>query len=278
MYFSPLTKTCRNTLRAQHENEELEPPQVDLCDPGWSRLENKCYKVHLCGGCTWTETNECPLASIHSDKENMFVTDLVRRSGVDSWIGAIRLTFGIDDITLTSYFNWDRGEPSSKHNLAAYCVAMKTNGKWASYPCHTRMSIICKFRTKNVETAIRPFTKYWIGINRNSVRWSDETPVDYQAFSKYQDLPGDVRFCTYIKADLNRYAPPIWMQKPCKETLRAKICSRPAQQRVDLPELDSHFPRAKHPSRDKYYNIGETSLSLSKVSEIDEFKHSEERY
>ena len=67
---------------------------------------------------------------------------------------------------------------------------------------------------------------YWIGLNRRAVTWADGTIMNYNAFKDDTDLRGDYVYCGYIDAQMSEFSMQTWLQKPCTETVEARVCER----------------------------------------------------
>jgi len=132
----------------------------DGCPPGFVGFQGNCY--HYAGEITraWEEaevycqSKEAHLASIHSTRENNFVSDLVRERSV--WLGGLKhppgcahCPFKWTDDTQMGFTFWATGQPDYhggderciELNFASYVYGPKL---WNDSTCFIRKRFVCK--------------------------------------------------------------------------------------------------------------------------------------
>ncbi|GFY41585.1 macrophage mannose receptor 1 [Trichonephila inaurata madagascariensis] len=118
---------CKRGVNSSYVFPTQEPTPVlpGNCEEGWYLLGNQCYKVF---GKKWTqrqtwqnaqyrcENESATLASIHNEKQQNFLTDLILEVDDDAWIGLKyfqrETLFQWIDESAFDYADWDVDEPS----------------------------------------------------------------------------------------------------------------------------------------------------------------------
>ncbi|XP_022255986.1 macrophage mannose receptor 1-like [Limulus polyphemus] len=136
-------------------------PLPGNCPSGWYTFGNKCFffsEETDEEGVTWDEARRAcrkkgpshDLVSIHSTKEQMFLTSMLGYSNKSAWIGLQRPSnefgrFIWSDNSRFDFDFWGPGEPSSYNER---CVEMMGSppsaGKWNDYRCEGKRSYICQ--------------------------------------------------------------------------------------------------------------------------------------
>ncbi|XP_035219073.1 macrophage mannose receptor 1-like isoform X1 [Stegodyphus dumicola] len=162
--------------RGINDNLEFTSPPTTPALPGncqsvWYSLGNKCYKVF---GRLWSQRikwneakTECEkhgavLASIHSNEEQDFLSDLIMETGTSVWIGLQTLEHGTlfqwTDDTRIDYTNWNADEPQFSGDpddeleglfeVENSCVEVlhevEAMGKWNSCGCYRKNAYVCQ--------------------------------------------------------------------------------------------------------------------------------------
>ena len=108
----------------------------------WNTADDECYK------------HNAHLASIHSDAETEFVSELLDpKEEHETWIGAQRegQEFKWKDGSNFSYRNWNDGEPNHRDQIEN-CIEMysfkllwnTTPLKWNDVACYDKNNYLCK--------------------------------------------------------------------------------------------------------------------------------------
>lgn len=134
---------------------------ADACEPDWNKFGQSCYKLLDNNGHHYTTRDACnddcekaggTLTSIHSQKENDFLTNLIRpNEKMYTWIGADAVldatnTFVWMDGTEWDYTNWLEGDPEGNQRCVWLGFNKEDPGKWIDEVCslHSGMNCICK--------------------------------------------------------------------------------------------------------------------------------------
>ncbi|GIY21763.1 c-type mannose receptor 2 [Caerostris extrusa] len=165
---------CKKGVDSSYEFPTQEPTASlpGNCEQGWYLLGNLCYKVF---GRKWTQrlswssaqrscqNESATLASVHSQEQQEFLTDLTLEIENDAWIGLQNMFRGtlfqwVDDSAL-DYVNWDVNEPSISNDdedtdlyyTSSYersCVEINYGrdnmGKWNDVSCQQNNAYICQ--------------------------------------------------------------------------------------------------------------------------------------
>jgi len=135
------------------------PSQKPYCDSEWTFFSEtlSCYKVQY--GSKWAQAEaQCVvlnshLASIHSDNENSFITDLTytdeNKQNNQLWIGLsyVNSQYVWSDGTPSDYYHWHKGEPSNpgKENCIELYSYSDAYSYWNDENCDENMrAFICK--------------------------------------------------------------------------------------------------------------------------------------
>ncbi|XP_048736074.2 macrophage mannose receptor 1-like isoform X1 [Ostrea edulis] len=132
--------------------DQFQLPTLEKCDDeDFVRFNGSCYKINK------TKTsfhqaqkicrqNDAELASIHSQEENIFLSDI---SWEVLWIGLVRSQndgFRWTDATPVDFTRWSPGEPNDHLGLEG-CSHIKKGGMWNDINCGTEIAgFICKKR------------------------------------------------------------------------------------------------------------------------------------
>ncbi|XP_074538588.1 galactose-specific lectin nattectin-like [Halichoeres trimaculatus] len=133
------------------------------CPPHWTQFDDRCFNFFRMAK-PWAEAQTyCiklggNLASIHSHKENHFLSEFIEQvTGVpslDTWIGASdaeqeKRWFWIDG-TPFDYQFWSHGQPDDYKNNED-CLQMNFAGSaWNDRPCFSSLPYVC---VKDVQTS-----------------------------------------------------------------------------------------------------------------------------
>ncbi|XP_069468591.1 C-type lectin mannose-binding isoform-like [Ambystoma mexicanum] len=122
----------------------------------WARIGNVCYKLFNCKTTFANAELYCRrrirggrLASLHTCRDNRFVSRLLRHGPATAWIGGLYLhqgkTFIWSDGSEFNYQNWSPGEPNNC-GRNEFCMEIYGNGKWNDLACNRARAFICEYR------------------------------------------------------------------------------------------------------------------------------------
>ncbi|CAJ0588903.1 unnamed protein product [Cylicocyclus nassatus] len=132
--------------------------KVSSDDGGWKKYKDHSYKafdgqLNFCKAEEECNKMNANLASIHSDGEENFIVDLLKKLKTKqkiAWIGMYRkpgTKWGWTDDTKIDYNLWNQGEPNNLLHKE-YCVWMFTGthkvGKWNDDLCRIKGNYVCK--------------------------------------------------------------------------------------------------------------------------------------
>ncbi|XP_041476506.1 uncharacterized protein LOC121424795 [Lytechinus variegatus] len=136
-----------------------------ICDSGWTRNRNGCYKLVESTSKFRESMKACralhddaDLASVADQEENDFLLTLSRRTLAHNnyWIGLTDMneegTWEWSDGSVVSYTNWKSGEPSGG---SEHCAALSwsSDGIWNDATCWTSYGYFCKYPLNKVSCA-----------------------------------------------------------------------------------------------------------------------------
>ncbi|XP_063963415.1 uncharacterized protein LOC129273234 [Lytechinus pictus] len=154
-----------DTVAFLHKYYDDGTSDQDICDSGWTRNGNACYQLVESAVDYTTALAACrglndygDLASIGDQDENDFLLALSRRTfEMNSyWIGYNDLdeegTWVWTDGTVTSYTNWNSGEPSGG---SEHCGALRwsSDGTWNDAHCSSSYGYVCKYPLNTISCA-----------------------------------------------------------------------------------------------------------------------------
>jgi len=124
-----------------------------LCESGWSRFRDACYKFSN-EKKDWNDAEEAcklfggHLTSIHSKAEADFIRVHVDQSSYDNtWIGGYKRgnAFQWIDGSTFDFKYWDANEPNNKGGVEKCIEIRETSDKWNDKRCrYTLQNFICK--------------------------------------------------------------------------------------------------------------------------------------
>ncbi|XP_072020401.1 macrophage mannose receptor 1-like [Amphiura filiformis] len=136
-----------------------EPPATECpSDSDWYYSSPYCYYVSdatlnwrrtWADADVWCNDNGGNLVSIHSDEEQAFVNQVLKRAVSSYWIGLREYTVEGDytwtDSSALDYTNWNPGEPND-HNGEEQCGEVETfdDGRWNDQACGIKLAFVCK--------------------------------------------------------------------------------------------------------------------------------------
>ncbi|XP_036002730.1 ladderlectin-like [Fundulus heteroclitus] len=129
--------------------EEVDLVQRSTCPPGWSPINNRCFR-YVSRPMTWARAERhclsmgANLASVHDMNEYHQVQTLIKMATYKSdetWIGGnnaqeTSIWFWSDGRPLR-YTNWCHGEPNNAGNMQ-HCLQMNYSGKNITQVCFFR--------------------------------------------------------------------------------------------------------------------------------------------
>ncbi|XP_028678929.1 lectin-like [Erpetoichthys calabaricus] len=132
---------------------------MDDCPNDWEQFNNFCYKF-VKNAMTWIDAEVfcmeqrgrgSHLVSVHSDEENAFLTNFIKKKdggATLSWMGGTDCykegTWLWNDGTSWNYVKWNLGEPNNF--LIENCVLINymVPGGWNDMSCNNKNSFVCK--------------------------------------------------------------------------------------------------------------------------------------
>ncbi|XP_034027567.1 galactose-specific lectin nattectin-like [Thalassophryne amazonica] len=125
------------------------------CPSGWTRQGSRCFTFHR-GSMDWaTAELTCVrkggnLASIHNQREQNFITQLIRKlsgENTKTWIGgydAVKEGLWLwSDGSTFNYKGWKKGQPD-KHVPPEHCAETNFKGAfWNNASCKVKRSFLC---------------------------------------------------------------------------------------------------------------------------------------
>ncbi|XP_035985648.1 ladderlectin [Fundulus heteroclitus] len=158
LVFSVMAQT-----RADPEPDDgsTDPEEVDLvqrssCPPGWSPINNRCFR-YVSKPMTWARAERhclsmgANLASVHDTNEYHQVQSVIKMATYKSdetWIGGTNAQetsiWLWSDGSRLHYTNWCHGEPNN-YKGRQYCLVMNYSGEkcWDDQDCSTRLPSVC---------------------------------------------------------------------------------------------------------------------------------------
>ncbi|KAA8578956.1 hypothetical protein FQN60_006048 [Etheostoma spectabile] len=125
------------------------------CPSGWSQFGSRCFlfsaapKTWL-NGETFCQTTGGNLASIHSEEEQVFLKDYIKReygSYPRTWIGGFDAvkedTWMWTDGSKFNFKSWNRGEPNNNAGGENCLVMNWYEGQWNDWACTNQTSFAC---------------------------------------------------------------------------------------------------------------------------------------
>ncbi|XP_015338886.1 macrophage mannose receptor 1 [Marmota marmota marmota] len=142
------------------------PPSPGGCKEGWSWYNNKCFKIFGFAEeerKNWQEARKTcigfkgNLVSIRNEKEQAFLTHLMKDSTFNAWTGLNDVnsehTFLWTDGRGVHYTNWGKGYPGGRRSSLSYedadCVVIiggksRDAGMWMDDTCDSKRGYICQ--------------------------------------------------------------------------------------------------------------------------------------
>ena len=129
------------------------PPLNRKCPEGWEPFQIACYKTFI-EVLEWRAAeDQCKevnahLASIHSTEENLFISKMLTRIGINAaWIGGSNDAEGGSfwswtDRSQWNYDNWHIGEPNNYAGVE-HCMELRKSGVHNDKNCGDALSFIC---------------------------------------------------------------------------------------------------------------------------------------
>ncbi|XP_035219428.1 macrophage mannose receptor 1-like isoform X2 [Stegodyphus dumicola] len=179
------------------------------CQKGWYLLGNKCYIIfgqHGFGKLIWhdakraCEKHGAVLATIHSEKEQNFLTDLMIEAGSDIWIGLqshnLGTIFKWADGTRLDYTNWNADNVKSKALTRDVCLEImnkfEADGKWEWQECYKKSAYVCeKSRGLDIENITErnnfsECSREWKNLgSSSSYIFKEDTPLSWNKAMAY---------------------------------------------------------------------------------------------
>ncbi|XP_061172826.1 macrophage mannose receptor 1-like isoform X2 [Saccostrea echinata] len=138
----------------------FQPPPLEKCDDEeFVRLNHSCFNVTEVQSNFHEAQRICrekgaELASIHSEDENSFISDI---SSKDLWIGLVlssNAQFAWTDGTPLDFTFWAKDEPNNYLDMEA-CSHLKLGGVWNDNNCgNTLAGFVCKKRNKGKSSQV----------------------------------------------------------------------------------------------------------------------------
>ncbi|VDD93847.1 unnamed protein product [Enterobius vermicularis] len=100
-------------------------------------------KVEYCDNCVWGDTNNCKLASIHNEQEDICIGRLVRDTKTNAWLGLRRPKFTWENRAAVNFENWSDGKPNF---LGGHCTMIRYDLLWDNYFCTMKNPAICQWK------------------------------------------------------------------------------------------------------------------------------------
>ncbi|XP_043825132.1 LOW QUALITY PROTEIN: macrophage mannose receptor 1 [Dromiciops gliroides] len=210
------------------------------CRGGWTFFQNKCYKAFGFKGeerKSWQNARkDCQsfggnLVSIHSGKEQAFLTTLLRESTHDSWIGMNDINsenkFLWTNGRGVQYTNWAKGFPAGRRSLLSYedvdCVVTVGGtsleaGKWIDEICENEKGYICQSDSDpslphSVTPAsgdFKPFGDSSYSIMTMKMTWKDAAEYCKDKSSQIASIL-DPYINAFVWLEMQKHNEPIWI-------------------------------------------------------------------
>ncbi|KAG8179794.1 hypothetical protein JTE90_002832 [Oedothorax gibbosus] len=170
LHYSALCKRSDSAIPTPMPPRTTPEPSKGYCPEGWIQLEEKCYKYFgadenerlqykQARDACWALGKNHDLVSIHSMKEQAFLTQHLFSLGTSAWIGMRQVTsdeighdlvFGWIDNSRTDFTYWAPGHPPP--GTWKYCTRLSfegvRKGEWIADYCETsKQGYICQAPT-----------------------------------------------------------------------------------------------------------------------------------
>ncbi|XP_068942367.1 macrophage mannose receptor 1 isoform X1 [Petaurus breviceps papuanus] len=224
-------------------NATVSPTPAPLpggCRGGWKFFQNKCYRFFGFKGeerKNWQNARkDCQsfggnLASIHSGKEQAFLTTQLRASNHDSWIGMNDINsenkFLWTDGRGVQYTNWAKGFPAGRRSLLSYedvdCVVIVGGtsleaGKWVDEICENEKGYICQTDSDPaLPHSVTPESMDFIKFGDSSysvmamkMKWNDASDYCEGSSSQIASIL-DPYINAFVWLEMQKHNAPIWI-------------------------------------------------------------------